>query len=173
MEGEILGCLGHPTVKSIIRKPWRRKNKKQEKNYNSDKTIRHSRWGMPNDSKVSKLFLNFIYMNIVCTCMSSKLFMCCFQVENAKFFQTVFKLWKEERFGMFTKGMSARIIQSCIYSIFIISPYETIKRLSIKDEYKHLVRWWPLLEYKIRKLYIVICLVWYFCMKMHGSSLYV
>ena len=31
----------------IVRKPWRRKNKKQEKK-KSDKTIRYSRRGMPN-----------------------------------------------------------------------------------------------------------------------------
>ena len=32
--------------KVIVGKPWRRNNKKQERK-KSDKTIRHSRWGMP------------------------------------------------------------------------------------------------------------------------------
>ena len=36
--------------KVIIRKPWRRKKKKKRKK-NSDKTIRHSQRGMPNNNK--------------------------------------------------------------------------------------------------------------------------
>lgn len=50
-------------------------------------------------------------------------------------------LWNEERLQMFTKGLSARLIQSATFSFSIILGYETIKRFSVKEEYKEMVRW--------------------------------
>ena len=51
-------------------------------------------------------------------------------------------LWREERCRIFIKGLSARLIQTVIYSSIIICGYESVKRLSVKDEYSHMVKWW-------------------------------
>lgn len=50
-------------------------------------------------------------------------------------------LWYEEGVWMFTKGLSARLVQSVMFSFSIILGYETIKRISVRDEYKDHVRW--------------------------------
>lgn len=51
-------------------------------------------------------------------------------------------LWIEEGLHMFTKGLSARLVQSACFSFSIILGYETIKRVSITEEYKSYIRWW-------------------------------
>jgi solute carrier family 25 protein 44 len=51
------------------------------------------------------------------------------------------ELWQEERFGVFTKGLTARLSHSCMFSLFIIFGYETVKRISLKEEYKEQMRW--------------------------------
>lgn len=55
--------------------------------------------------------------------------------------QILGELWQEERFSIFTKGLTARLSHSCVYSLFIIFGYETVKRISLKEEYKGHVRW--------------------------------
>ncbi|KAJ8931549.1 hypothetical protein NQ314_015520 [Rhamnusium bicolor] len=50
-------------------------------------------------------------------------------------------LWVEEGLRMFSKGLSARLIQSATFSFSIIVGYETIKRISVNDEYKQFVKW--------------------------------
>jgi solute carrier family 25 protein 44 len=50
-------------------------------------------------------------------------------------------LWLEEGLLMFTKGLSARLVQSACFSFSIILGYETIKRVSIHEEYKNYIRW--------------------------------
>lgn len=52
------------------------------------------------------------------------------------------ELWAEEKMHMFFKGLSARLVQSAAFSFSIILGYETIKRISVKEQYKHLVKWW-------------------------------
>ncbi|XP_033343940.1 solute carrier family 25 member 44 [Bombus vosnesenskii] len=56
-------------------------------------------------------------------------------------FNTFKVLWMEERLQMFTKGLSARLVQSACFSFSIILGYETIKRFSIIEEYKGYIRW--------------------------------
>ncbi len=73
--------------------------------------------------------------------LMSPVLLLCLQVENTKFMDTTRSLWKEERYRIFTKGLSARLIQSVVFSFCIILPYESIKRWSILDQYKHTVRW--------------------------------
>lgn len=51
------------------------------------------------------------------------------------------ELWAEEGLHMFFKGLSARLVQSAAFSFSIILGYETIKRIAINDEFKHLIRW--------------------------------
>lgn len=51
------------------------------------------------------------------------------------------ELWTEEKMNMFFKGLSARLVQSAMFSFSIILGYETIKRISVNDQYKHMVRW--------------------------------
>ncbi|XP_059477673.1 solute carrier family 25 member 44 isoform X2 [Neocloeon triangulifer] len=55
--------------------------------------------------------------------------------------RTFRELWAEEGMRIFSKGLSARLVQSAVYSFAIILSYESIKRLSINDEYRDLVRW--------------------------------
>ena len=55
--------------------------------------------------------------------------------------QIMKELWQEERLNIFKKGLTARLSHSCVYSLFIIFGYETVKRLSLKEEYKGQVRW--------------------------------
>lgn len=50
-------------------------------------------------------------------------------------------LWKEEGMLMFSKGLSARLVQSICFSFTIILGYESIKRVSVLHEYKDHVRW--------------------------------
>ncbi|CAF1047321.1 unnamed protein product [Rotaria sordida] len=61
--------------------------------------------------------------------------------ERRKVMQIMHELWQEERFKVFTKGLTARLSHSCVYSLFIIFGYETVKRISLKEEYKGQVRW--------------------------------
>ncbi|XP_076650601.1 solute carrier family 25 member 44 [Halictus rubicundus] len=64
------------------------------------------------------------------------------QVQRLDSMFSAFKvLWDEERFQMFTKGLSARLVQSACFSFSIILGYETIKRFSITEEYKRYIRW--------------------------------
>ncbi|XP_046749422.1 solute carrier family 25 member 44 [Diprion similis] len=64
------------------------------------------------------------------------------QVQRLDSMCNAFKvLWVEEGLQMFTKGLSARLVQSACFSFSIILGYETIKRVSINDEYKSFVRW--------------------------------
>lgn len=64
------------------------------------------------------------------------------QVQRIGSMRSVFsELWVEERLKMFTKGLSARLIQSASFSFSIILGYETIKRISVNEEYKKYVRW--------------------------------
>lgn len=64
------------------------------------------------------------------------------QVQRIGSFTRALKeLWQEERLQMYTKGLSVRLIQSATYSFSIILGYETIKRVSVTDEYKEFIRW--------------------------------
>ncbi|XP_066996338.2 solute carrier family 25 member 44 [Anabrus simplex] len=55
--------------------------------------------------------------------------------------QTFQILWAEEHLRIFTKGLSARMVQSACFSFAIILGYESIKRVSIKEEYRSKIRW--------------------------------
>lgn len=57
------------------------------------------------------------------------------------FFKTLRGLWIEEGLWMFSKGLSARLVQSVCFSFSIILGYETIKRISVKEEFKNKVKW--------------------------------
>ena len=63
------------------------------------------------------------------------------QIQRTSYASALQRLWQEEGLKMFTKGLSARISQSCISSAFIVAGYETLKRWSVKDEYKDQIRW--------------------------------
>lgn len=57
------------------------------------------------------------------------------------FARAAVELWIEEKFHMFFKGLSARLVQSAAFSFSIILGYETIKRISVNDQYKHMIKW--------------------------------
>ena len=50
-------------------------------------------------------------------------------------------LWASERFNIFTKGLTARMTSSSIYSLAVILGYESVKKMSVLPEYKQNVRW--------------------------------
>ncbi|KAL1491222.1 hypothetical protein ABEB36_011853 [Hypothenemus hampei] len=64
------------------------------------------------------------------------------QVQRIESMRVVFRdLWREEGLRMFSKGLSARLVQSATFSFSIILGYETIKRVSINEEYRDYIRW--------------------------------
>ncbi|EDS39497.1 Mitochondrial glutamate carrier [Culex quinquefasciatus] len=64
------------------------------------------------------------------------------QVQRLDSMQVAFReLWHEEHFHMFFKGLTARLVQSAAFSFSIILGYETIKRVSVNEQYKHLIKW--------------------------------
>lgn len=65
------------------------------------------------------------------------------QVEGVGTMKDIFKeLWREEGLvGLYAKGLSARLAQSACFSFSIILGYESIKRVSLSDEYRTRVRW--------------------------------
>lgn len=64
------------------------------------------------------------------------------QVQRLSSMKVAFKeLWAEERLHIFTKGLSARLVQSASFSFSIILGYETIKRVSVYSEYKDMIKW--------------------------------
>ncbi|XP_059054972.1 solute carrier family 25 member 44 [Achroia grisella] len=65
------------------------------------------------------------------------------QVEGVGSMRQVFKtLWQEEGLvGLYLKGLSARLVQSACFSFSIILGYESIKRVSVSEEFRSHVRW--------------------------------
>ena len=63
------------------------------------------------------------------------------QVQRRSIPETIRLLWASERFRIFTKGLTARMTSSVIYSVAIIFGYETVKRWSVHEEYKDRIRW--------------------------------
>ena len=63
------------------------------------------------------------------------------QVQRRTFAETARTLWQEEGLNIFTKGLSARMTSSVIYSVAIIFGYETVKKWSVLEEYKSKVLW--------------------------------
>ena len=57
------------------------------------------------------------------------------------FSETLKHLWRTERFMIFKKGLTARMTSSIIYSVAIILGYETVKKWSVHEEYKPMVKW--------------------------------
>ena len=54
-------------------------------------------------------------------------------------FKVLRTLWVEDGFRLFYKGLTARLSYSCFYSFLIILGYETVKKMSLKEEYQQLL----------------------------------
>jgi len=63
------------------------------------------------------------------------------QVQRKPIPETIRWLWETEGFGIFKKGLTARMLASAIYSVCVILGYETVKKYSVYDEFKTQVRW--------------------------------
>ena len=63
------------------------------------------------------------------------------QVQRIPFFKAIRTLWVQDGVHLFYKGLSARLPQSMISSACVAFGYETVKRYSIREEYKDKVRW--------------------------------
>lgn len=86
----------------------------------------------PNKKLFMCFFINFKYI-----------FFLFFQVQRLDSMRSAFtELWAEEKLRMFFKGLSARLVQSAVFSFSIILGYETIKRIAINEQYRDRVRWW-------------------------------
>ena len=85
----------------------------------------------------SELFLHFFTKLDLLTLKISDIL-----IANLFFFSETLKhLWRTERFKIFKKGLTARMTSSIIYSIAIIFGYETVKKWSVHEEYKPMVKW--------------------------------
>lgn len=86
------------------------------------------------------LFFQFYFLNDLNFLTKNTFWL--FKVQRLDSINLAFRmLWTEEHLHMFFKGLSARLVQSAVFSFSIILGYETIKRVAINDQYKHLVRW--------------------------------
>lgn len=64
------------------------------------------------------------------------------QVHRPSSYRSAVKyLWKEDKWRIFNKGLTARLTQSCLSSALIVIGYETMKRFSIDEKYRDQVRW--------------------------------
>lgn len=50
-------------------------------------------------------------------------------------------LWKEDKWRIFTKGLTARISQSCLSSGLIVIGYESLKRISVDEKHRDQLSW--------------------------------
>jgi solute carrier family 25 protein 44 len=58
--------------------------------------------------------------------------------DRQSYVEIVNLVWQQERFNLFFKGLTARLTHSMLYSFFIMLGYESVKKMSLKDEYKEL-----------------------------------
>ncbi|KAL4229410.1 hypothetical protein ACF0H5_012448 [Mactra antiquata] len=63
------------------------------------------------------------------------------QVKGGSMKGNVKQLMLEEGYKFWWKGLSARLIHSCLSSILIVSVYEPLKKFCLKDEYRDLLTW--------------------------------
>lgn len=64
------------------------------------------------------------------------------QVHRPSSYRSAVKyLWKEDKWRIFNKGLTARLTQSCISSALIVVGYETMKKFSVDEKYRDQVRW--------------------------------
>lgn len=57
------------------------------------------------------------------------------------YWKAVKYLWREDRWRVLNKGLSARLTQSCISSALIVIGYEAMKRFSVQDKYRDQIKW--------------------------------
>lgn len=63
------------------------------------------------------------------------------QVKGGTAGEAISTLLHEEGYRFLWKGLSARLLQSCVSSVIILSFYEPLKRYSLKEEYRDVVKW--------------------------------
>jgi len=63
------------------------------------------------------------------------------QVQRRTIPDTIRHLWLTERFNVFSKGLTARMASSSIYSLAAILGYESVKKLSVVPEYQDSIHW--------------------------------
>jgi len=63
------------------------------------------------------------------------------QVQRKPIIETLRILWREEGVRMFQKDLTARMTASTIYSVAIILGYESVKKMTVLEEYKSRVAW--------------------------------
>lgn len=104
-------------------------------------------YSLPMADKMPSLFLNCLSGTITGGVVSLAtnpldLLRANVQVHRPSSYKSAVKyLWKEDKWRIFSKGASARVLQSCLSSGIIVIGYETLKRISIVDEYRDQVRW--------------------------------
>ena len=64
------------------------------------------------------------------------------QVHRRSIPDTIRTLWRTEQWKVFSKGLTARMTSSSIYSLAVIFGYESVKKMSVLPQYSDLVSWW-------------------------------
>ncbi|VDO99942.1 unnamed protein product [Soboliphyme baturini] len=63
------------------------------------------------------------------------------QVLRTGWLETCVNLWTKDRWNVFTKGLSARMMSTVLSSFFYLTSYEIIKRLSVHSELRDSISW--------------------------------
>jgi len=63
------------------------------------------------------------------------------QVHRRSIPDTIRTLWRTEQWKVFSKGLTARMTSSSIYSLAVIFGYESVKKMSVLPQYRDLVSW--------------------------------
>jgi solute carrier family 25, member 44 len=61
------------------------------------------------------------------------------QRQRESAFYVLKDLWNQDGYRLFYRGLTARLSYSCLYSLFIIFGYETVKKASLKEEYQQIL----------------------------------
>ncbi|KAL6730425.1 hypothetical protein Aduo_001403 [Ancylostoma duodenale] len=63
------------------------------------------------------------------------------QVHRTNYRDTLARMIRNEKYFIFTKGLTPRLLSNSIYSCIVMVGYEVVKRFCVLPEYKDMVKW--------------------------------
>lgn len=63
------------------------------------------------------------------------------QVHRSTYKETLSRMLRDEKYHIFTKGLTPRLVSNSIYTCVVMVGYEIVKRLCVLPEYKDRVKW--------------------------------
>ncbi|EYB92199.1 hypothetical protein Y032_0197g1591 [Ancylostoma ceylanicum] len=63
------------------------------------------------------------------------------QVHRTDYRDTLARMIRNEKYYVFTKGLTPRLLSNSIYSCVVMVGYEVVKRFCVLPEYKEMVKW--------------------------------